>query len=151
MSHHFRNGFLKETRYNAPHRFVGFCDLYREPAVMSQPCNDVRIIGKRNQYMYNIVHTDLGDYSTFRDSELERMRLYGMPKGDMLAETRERWLVVQNNKKRSQDAADEQSAKRSCVAPPEAAAQQDNDCVFVKASTLAERDAIGRANAIVLD
>ena len=33
-------------------------------------------------------------------------------------------------------------------APPEAA---DDDCVFVKVTTLAERDAIGRANAIVLD
>ena len=49
------------------------------------------------------------------------------------------------------DARYEQSAKRACVAPPEAAAQQDDDCVFVKVSTLAERDAIGRANAIVLD
>ena len=27
----------------------------------------------------------------------------------------------------------------------------DDDCVFVKVTTLAERDAIGRANAIVLD
>ena len=88
----------------------------------------------------------------FRDSELERMQIYGMNKGQMLAETRERWLVIrENNKKRPQDAANEQSAKRSCVEPPKAAAQQDNDCVFVKASTLAERDAIGRANAIVLD
>ena len=69
----------------------------------------------------------------------------------MLAETRERWLVIrENNKKRPQDAADEQSAKRACVAPSEAA-QQDDDCVFVKVTTLAERDAIGRANAIVLD
>ena len=76
------------------------------------------------------------------------MQIYGMNKGDMLAETRERWLVVRENKKRPQDAADEQSAKRACVAPPEAA---DDDCVFVKVTTLAERDAIGRANAIVLD
>ena len=53
-------------------------------------------------------------------------------------------------KKRPQDAADEQSAKRACVAPSETA-QQDDDCVFVKVTTLAERDAIGRANAIVLD
>ena len=37
------------------------------------------------------------------------------------------------------------------LAPPEPAAQQDDECVFVKVSTLAERDAIGRANAIVLD
>ena len=79
------------------------------------------------------------------------MQIYGMNRGDMLAETRERWLVIQdNNKKRLQDAADEQSAKRACVAPPEAAAK-DDDCVFVKVTTLAERDAIGRANAIVLD
>ena len=34
------------------------------------------------------------------------------------------------------------------LGPPEAA---DDDCVFVKVTTLAERDAIGRANAIVLD
>ena len=47
-----------------------------------------------------------------------------------------------------EDAADERSAKRACVAPPEAA---DDDCVLVKVTTLAERDAIGRANAIVLD
>ena len=44
---------------------------------------------------------------------------------------------------------DEQPAKRACVAPE--AAQQDGDCVFVKVTTLAERDAIGRAHAIVLD
>ena len=36
------------------------------------------------------------------------------------------------------------------IAPLEAAAQ-DDDCVFVKVTTLAERDAVGRANAIVLD
>eukprot|EP00966_Prymnesium_polylepis_P008604 198593-Prymnesium_polylepis.1 len=76
------------------------------------------------------------------------MQIYGMNKGEMLAEIRERWLVM-NNKKRPQDAADEQSAKRACVAPE--AAQQDDDCVFVKVTTLAERDAIGCANAIVLD
>ena len=80
------------------------------------------------------------------------MQTYHMNKGEMLAEIRERWLVIRENaKKRPQDAADEQSAKRACVAPPEAAPQQDDDCVFVKVLTLAERDAIGRANAIVLD
>ena len=74
-----------------------------------------------------------------------------MNKGEILAEIRERWLVIRENaKKRPQDAADEQSAKRACVAPPEAAAK-DDDCVFVKVTTLAERDAIGRGNAIVLD
>ena len=77
------------------------------------------------------------------------MQIYGMNKGEILAEIRERWLVIRENaKKRPQDAADEQSAKRACLAPPEAA---DDDCVFVKVTTLAERDAIGRANAIVLD
>ena len=77
------------------------------------------------------------------------MQTYHMNKGEMLAEIRERWLVIRENaKKRPQDAADEQSAKRACLAPPGAA---DDDCVFVKVTTLAERDAVGRANAIVLD
>ena len=85
------------------------------------------------------------------------MQLYGMCKGEMLAETRERWLDIQaNKKKRPQDAAsasDEQPAKRAWRAPPEPAAaqQDDSECVFVKVTTLAERDAIGRANAIILD
>ena len=85
------------------------------------------------------------------------MQIYDMNKGEMLAEIRERWLVIQDNKKkRPQDAAsasDEQPAKRACPAPPEPAAaqQDDSECVFVKVTTLAERDAIGRANAIVLD
>ena len=80
------------------------------------------------------------------------MQIYGIGRCETLAEIRERWLVIRDNmKKRPQDAADEQSAKRACVAPPEPAAQQDDECVFVKVSTLAERDAIGRANAIVLD
>ena len=88
-------------------------------------------------------------FTKFRDSELERMQIYGMNKGEMLAEVRERWLVIRENaKKRPQDAADEQSAKRARLALPGAA---DDDCVFVKFTTLAERDAIGRANAIVLD
>jgi hypothetical protein len=89
-------------------------------------------------------------FTKFIHSELERMQIYGMDKGEMLAEVRERWLVIQEKKKRPQDAADEQSAKRSRVAPPETA-HQDDDCVVVKVTTLAERDAIGRANAIVLD
>ena len=88
-------------------------------------------------------------FDKFRDCEYERMQFYGLNKGEILAEIRERWLVLRENaKKRPQDAADEQSAKRACVAPPEAA---DDDCLFVKVTTLAERDAIGRANAIVLD
>ena len=118
----------------------------------------LRNITKCVQYVHNI-HFKFGSGSEdtlafikFRDSELERMQIYGMNKGGMLAEIRERWLVIrENDKKRPQDAADGQSAKRACVAPPEAAAQQDNDCVFVKVSTLAERDALGRTNAIVLD
>ena len=112
--------------------------------------------GKMNmslgQYVDNIYYMcgEAGNpFAKFRDSELERMQIYGMNKGEMLAEIRERWLVM-NNKKRPQDAADEQSAKRSRVAPPETA-HQDDDCVVVKVTTLAERDAIGRANAIVLD
>ena len=83
------------------------------------------------------------------------MQVYGMAKFEMLTEIRERCLAIQDNKKkRPQDAAsasDEQPAKRACLASPPPAAQQDDECVFVKVSTLAERDAIGRANTIVLD
>ena len=103
-------------------------------------------------YKFGSRSPDERAFDKFRDSELKRMRTYDMNKGEMLAEIRERWLVIRENaKKRPQDAADEQSAKRACVAPPEAAAQQDGDCVFVRVTTLAERDAIGRANAIVLE
>ncbi len=116
-------------------------------------------------------------FDEFRNSEFKRMQSYDMTKGEILAEIRERWLVIRKNaalgedvvavkgqelqlgrglhlapmryaKKRPQDAADEQSAKRACLAAPDAA---DDDCVFVKVTTLAERDAIGRASAIVID
>lgn len=98
-------------------------------------------------------------FDEFRNSEVKRMQSYHMTKGEhesyhptkgeIVAEIRERWLVIRENaKKRPQDAADEQSAKRACLAAPDA---EDDDCVFVKVTTLAEKNAIGRANAIDID
>ena len=72
----------------------------------------------------------MGAFDEFRDSEVKRMQSYHMTKGEILAEIRERWPVIQDNKKHQQDGAstsDEQPAKRACPAPPEPAAQKEHN------------------------
>eukprot|EP00966_Prymnesium_polylepis_P091039 2107678-Prymnesium_polylepis.1 len=113
--HVFSDSRLCRTEYDASHRFAGFTDTYAGRGVSSSLA--LPNITKCVQYVDDI-QFQVGEagwpFTKFRHFELERMQIYDMNKGEMLAEIRERWLVIRENKKRPQDAADEQLAKRAC-------------------------------------
>lgn len=170
VKHIFEDCQLKKTEYGHGHRYREFVDVYSsqrhiDPVDWSKrsECSTDKFAKTletilKSSRLCNIIAKEHSDaFAAFITTEMHRfmdVQLSSCLKFIRICwlniDTRQSWLYQYNkgNKRpHSSASVDELSAKRVSSAE----CQSEDDCVFVKVSTRAERDAVGFANAVILE